>query len=312
MNSLMFRYSLILIALFSLPFVTSAQTDEGNEDQNAIAFNAIVPELGDDFNARNQQILQTRLDQITTNYGTGGTNFNPNFVLVPSVIINGYETVGGAPPRTLAKLDVILKTGNAETKTKFTSLSLKTNGVGENKAEALHNALSKLETRNDKLKDFMESSKQEVVEYYKNNCDNILQKARSSADAQKFEKAFSHIYSIPASSGCYDKAQEMVGEVFSEFQEAKCAKLITSARAAHGAGHMDQAARFLSLVPTNSECQEDAKKLANKMEDERLMKYKKEVEVRKLKAKAARDIAVAFAKNQPDKVVDVNFLHHHH
>lgn len=310
MKRLMFRCSLFFIALFLFPFSAFNQSEGENEDQSAIAFNAIVPELGDDFSSRNRRDLQTRMDQITTNYGTGGASFNPNFVLVPSVVIEGYETVGGAPPRTLAKLDVVLKTGNAETKTKFSSLSMKASGVGENKQEAVGNAINKIDTRSDKLKTFMKESKQEVIEYYDKHCEDILKKAQSSANAQNFEEAFSHLYSIPSTCDCYDKAQEKVDEIFSQYQEAKCAKLMSRARAAHGAGHMDQAARFLALVPTNSECQEDAKKLANKMKDERIMKYKKEVEVRKLKAKAARDIAVAFAKNQPDKVVSVNFLHH--
>ncbi len=306
----MFRILVLSFFIFVPPFPSVAQDDGSSGEESAIAFNAVVPDLGDDFNSRDQRVLNTRLDQIATNYGTGGTNFNPNFVLVPDVIIDGYETVGGAPARTLAKLDVVLKTGNAETKTEFKSLSLRTSGVGENKKEAMHNALKKLDTRSDELKDFMEGSKQKVIEYYNEHCENILQKARSSADAQNFEKAFSHVYSIPSTAPCYDKAQDMVSELFSEYQKVKCKKLMSRARAAHGAGHMDMAARFLALVPTNSECQEASKKLANKMEDERLMKYKKEVEIRKLKAKAARDIAIAFAKNQPDTVVDVNFLHH--
>lgn len=306
----MLRFSLFFIALILLPFAAFNQSEDGDDNKSAIAFNGIVPDLGDDFSSRNKRTLQTRIDQITSNYGTGGTNFNPNFVIVPDVIIDGYETVGGAPPRTLAKLDVVLQTGNAETKTKFSSLSLKASGVGENKQEAVGNAIGKIDTRSDKLKTFMEESKQEVIDYYDENCQDILSKAESSADAQNFEQAFKRLYSIPSTAGCYDKAQDKVGEVFSQYQEVKCAKLMSRARASHGAGNMDQAARFLSLVPTNSDCQEAAKKLANKMEDERLMKYKKEVEIRKLKARAARDIAIAFAKNQPDKVVKVNFLHH--
>lgn len=302
-RSLFFLFALSV--LLSNPLL--AQT-EGEDGGSGIAFNAIVPSLGSDFNARDRKTMQARLDQITSNYGTGGTNFNPNFVMVPNVIIEGFERTG---QKTLAKLDIVLQTGNAETKTKFTSFSMRSSGVGDNKRDALNSAINKMDTRSEELESFMKEAEQEVIAYYKKHCEDILKQAVSQAEMEKFEKAFAHLFSIPSTASCYDEAQEKVSELFSMYQEAKCAKLMSRARAAHGAGNMDRAARYLALVPTNSECQEQAEELAEKMEEERLMKYETEAEIEKLKAKAARDIAIAFAENQPDTRVDIRFLRTH-
>lgn len=303
-RSLLFLFVLSLL----FPLRGTGQTEGEDDAPSGIAFNAIVPSLGSDFNARDRKALQTRLDQITSNYGTGGPNFNPSFVMVPNVIIEGFERTG---QKTLAKLDIVLQTGNADTETKFTSMSMKSNGVGENKREALNSAINKIDTRSDELETFMKKSEKEVIAYYKEHCEDILQQAVSQAEMENFEQAFSFLFSIPSTAGCYDQAQDKVSELFSMYQEAKCAKLMSRARASHGAGKMDRAARYLALVPTNSECQEQAKELAEKMEEERLMKYETEKEIEKLKAKAARDIAIAFAKNQPDKQVDIHFLRTH-
>lgn len=283
----------------------SAQ-EEG--DRSGIALNVIVSDLGDDFRSNDESTLETRLQQLASNYGTGGSNFNPNFVLVPDVIINDYEMMGGAPPRTLAKLEIILKIANAESQTIFSSTSVKTSGVGDNKKEAISEAIKKMDTRGDKLEELVGSAKKEIVQYYNNQCQNILKKADANLNADKFGAAFSYLYRIPAEADCYEKAMDKVDKYFTRYQQVKCSKLISAAEAAYGAGDLDLAAQKLALIPSSSECSEEASELADEMKDERIMKYKTEAEIEKLKVESAREIALAFAKNQPDKVVDIRFL----
>ena len=302
------RYlAILLVVMLAAPFTSTFAQDE-EEQGGALALNVIVPDLGDNFRSSDESTLETRMQQMTSNYGIGGTSLNPNFVFVPDVIVKEYSSVGSAPPRKLAKLEVVLKIANAESETLFSTGTIQTSGVGRNKQEALSEAINKLDTRDSKIEDFIKDAKKEIIEYYNQQCDNLIQQAETKANSEQFEQAFQSLYRIPTGADCYDKAMDKVNEVFNQYQKVKCSKLLSSARAAHSAGNMDEAAQNLALIPASSECNEKAKKLAEKIEDERLMKYEDDVEIRKLKVRAARDIALAFAKNQPDKQVDIRFL----
>ncbi len=302
------RY-LLLTAILILSYGSLLQVtaqEEGN--QSGIALNIIVPDLGDDFRSNDESTLETRLQQLVSNYGTGGSNFNPNFVLVPDVIIDDYETMGGAPPRTLAKLEIILKIANAESQTIFSSASIRTSGVGDNKKEAISEAIKKMDTRSDELEKMVKNAKEEIVAYYNAQCENILKKAKAHAEAEKFGAAFSYLYRIPAEAECYEEAMNRVEPLFNEYQRVKCSKLLSAAEAAYGAGDLELAAQKLALIPSSSDCSQKASELADEMKEERIMKYKTEAEIEKLKVESAREIALAFARNQPDKVVDIRFL----
>ncbi len=293
-----------IIAAFLLVSGISVQQDDKT---SGIALNIIVPALQDDFNERDRTALQARVEQMASHYGIGGSNFNPDFVMVPTVLIDDYETMGGGR-RTLAKLEVILKIANAESKTTFATKAFKTSGVGDNKNEALSEAIKNLDTHNKKVENFINTAKEKIIQYYDSKCDKIINKAVSNAEMEKFKLAFSMLYGIPAEANCRQSALDKIEEIFNQYQKVKCSKLLSAAQAAHGAGNMEKAAKRLALIPSDSECSKKAKKLANKMEDERIMKYKTEAEIKKLKVEAAREIALAFAKNQPDEQVDIRFL----
>ncbi len=300
------KYLLIVGLLFwGFKGISQENTESSG---SGIALNIIVPNLGEHFDQSDQSTLESRLQQMATNYGIGGASFNPNFVLVPNVVIDEYKTIGSAPPRTLAKIEVILKIGNAQSKTIFSTASMKATGVGETKDEALSEAIGKIETEDDKVKDFVKGAKEDIISYYNEQCDKILKKASANAESENFNKAFRLLNQIPSGAQCYEKAMNKVEAVFKKYQETRCSKLLSRAKAAYGAGDMETAARFLALIPSSSECSKKAEELSSEMKEERLDKYEKESDIRKLRVEAAKDIAITFGENQPDKKVDIRFL----
>jgi hypothetical protein len=125
-----------------------------------------------------------------------------------------------------------------------------------------------------------------------------------------YESAFKSLQGIDPLASCYDKVLSLQAEIASHW----CSLALGEASGAWASRDSELASFYLSQIPMDSECAVDAQKLATEMGanldkwKERDYEFKKdEVLIEKLRIKAARDVGMEYARNQPrERVVIIN------
>ena len=154
---------LIVILLFStFTFTSNAQLkldDFGRVVLNTyLADNISLP-----IESRN--LLMTKLNQITTNNGMGGSQSNPRFIITVNINI-GYKDIIAGPPQMIAQnFDITFFVGDAIANIIFSNTTISLKGVGTNENKAFIDALKSINPKNKELVNFLEDGKAKIVNY---------------------------------------------------------------------------------------------------------------------------------------------------
>ena len=125
----------ILFALIAILIFSTANAQISATDFGRIVINSYLPEdIAIPTEAKKQ--LVSKLDQITTNYGIGGSQVNPRFIITATVNIGTKDIVAGPPQMIAQNIDLTLFIGDSQTNTIFSNCTLSIKGVGTNENKA--------------------------------------------------------------------------------------------------------------------------------------------------------------------------------
>ena len=112
------------------------------------------------------------------------------------------------------------------------------------------------------FKEFIEASKNKIIDYYSQNCEIILNESRSMADMKNFDEAIAHALSIPdVVEECYGKGQKLAVEINTAKFEFECATKIANAKNAIASNDYETAASNLQGIDPTVSCYADAELL---------------------------------------------------
>ncbi|WP_299617986.1 hypothetical protein [uncultured Tenacibaculum sp.] len=283
---------------------------------NNISLAAYVPRQSNSIPASAKKMLVNRLTKIITKNGFAKNPYNSRFVLVPNVSVLSKDITPTAPPKTALNLNVTLYIGDGMSGTLFASESIELKGVGNNETKAYIAAVKRLSPKNPAILDFIETGKSKIIEYYDTNCANILKKASVLETQNKFEEALSMLTSIPEASSCFGKVESKIKSLYQKAIDRDCKQKLEKASAIWNANQdvaaANKAGEILSTVEPQAKSYPKVKvlykKIAARVKDlnDRDWNYKlKVLDLKKTYIKAARDVGVAYGKNQP-KTVNYN------
>lgn len=313
------------ILLLLLCIIGKAQT---LDDFGRITLNTYLPEQLK-LTSDTKSLLETKLNQIASNYGMGGTSQNPRFIITANINIGTKDIIAGPPQMIAQNMDLTIFIGDALEDKIYSNISLSLKGVGTNENKAFINALKKVDTKSSKLESFIEEAKSKIVSYYSTNCEFLIKEAESSVEKQNFRKALYQLQLIPnICEDCYFKALKKSDEIYQQKIDYEGLVLLEKAKTiwasspnADGAYEImplllkiNKRAKSYSEVPEfNTRVEE--KLVADEIERIRLEEEnakrehelaleneKNDAELEKLRINAYREIAVEYAKNQPQIV----------
>ncbi len=153
-----------------------------------------------------------------------------------------------------------------------------------------------------------------------NDCTENIQKATVAKTNNKWDEAVPYLTAIPPGVSCYDAAQILLQNI----EDHRCTETIGKAKGAWANKDSKLASSYLSEVSFDSKCADEAKQLfsniANKLDaDEKrewglaYEKYNRNqtfkenhgFELKETAIEAARDIGVAYGKNQPKVIYNI-------
>ncbi len=265
-----------------------------------------------------KDLLTTKLNQITSNNGMGGSQANPRFIITANVNVGTKDIIAGPPQMIAQNLDVTLFIGDAVTNTIFSNTTLSLKGVGTNENKAFIEAFKTINEKNKEVLAFLEEGKNKIINYYSTNCDFIIKDATTISDQFKFNEAIYQLMMVPnVCKECYFKAKDTVTLIFNKKIESDCteklkeAKLIWAAEPTEN-GALKVSAIMISIIPSDN-CKTEINKLASEIKNKLQLEQKKKYDFDMLEMQkrfdteqkiidAQREISIEYLRNQPKTV----------
>jgi len=305
------------ITAFLLAVTLTAYSQVSSNDFGRIVINTY---LSDKLNVPKEarQLLETKLNQMTSNYGMGGSKVNPRFIITANVNLSSKKMIAGPPQMVSQKMDIALFIGDAITNTVFSNTSITLSGVGTNENTAFIDAFNNISTKNKTIEAFITEGKNKIISFYNSQCGLTQIEADALVSQQKYDEAIYKLSLVPeVCEECYAKSLEKIKEIYQQkidadgelkLQQAKASWL--SSKDQNGA---KKAFELLVTINPKSKCQPQVNELYKTIEtklntDEKrqwdlaLKIYNNELDVKKSTIKAYRDIAVEYAKIQPQTI----------
>jgi len=311
----------ILLFLIAFQFNMNAQVKL--DDFGRTVLNTYLPD-NNSIPAEAKKALETKLSQITTNNGMGGSNANPRFIITAVLNVTSKDIVPGPPQMIAQNIDVTLFVGDAITNTVFSNTVVSIKGVGTNENKALIDAIKNINPKNKEITDFLEEGKNKIITYYATQCDFIIKDAETLAKQENFDEAIYKLALVPEiCKECYFKTSELIGNLFQQKIDTDCkAKLSKAKMLWSGQQNIKQAEEVITVISDinpNAACYTVAANFTKEINakikaDEKarlelaLKKYNDKMELEKQQVNAYKEIAVEYAKNQPKTITYNNII----
>lgn len=275
----MMKKILVILVLTSTFFYGNAQVTL--DDFGRIVLNTYLPE-NMDIPQEAKNVLLTKLNQITSNNGMGGSQVNPRFIITANITIGTKDIIPGPPQMIAQNIDITLFVGDAITNTIFSNTTLSLKGVGTNENKAFIEAFKTINPKNKDVLSFLEEGKNKIINYYTSNCDFIIKEASTLSDQFKFNEAIYKLMMVPnVCKECYFKAKDAATIIFNKKIESDCTEKLKEAKLIWAAdpteiGALKASAIMINIIPSDN-CKTEINKLSieikNKLQLEQKKKY---------------------------------------
>lgn len=303
----------IFTLLYILNFaILSAQNN--TEDLNSISLSVILPDNTEYLSRKSISKIESKIQHIVTKNGISGSGYTSEFLIYPKLEIFDKSVIEGMRNLVVVEVEFNLLIQQYSTKKIFSSYSISIQGSGYNKEKAITNAISKIPTTNNKIKEFIFEGKEKILSYYNHNCNQILDDSNFLMKTQKFDQAIALLSSIPREAkSCYASVQDKSIEAYKAYLKQTCETNILKAKTEISKNNFSSALRFLSYVDVSSPCLKNAELLINEVstkvdqEEKRdwdlmLKKYNDRQNMEKYRLDTIKEIAKAYYNSKPTTI----------
>jgi hypothetical protein len=280
-NTMNRKYAVILFNLL-VNLCCYAQKPVLLDDFGRIVLNTYLPDKSD-MPTEAKKALETKLNQITTNYGMGGSNANSRFIITAVSNIGTKDIVPGPPQKIALNIELTLFIGDAIDNKKFTSSVLNLQGAGDNENKAFIDAIKSINPKNKNLQTFIEEGKNEIINYYATKCDFIKKEATELSSVGKYSQAIYNLSLVPdVCKDCYFECMSLTKNIFQQKIDAECSEKLSSAKsqwiASQNKDGASAAGNILSTIHPASRCQQQVAALYQEINSKLKENEKKEWE----------------------------------
>lgn len=294
----------LLILILSISSVICAQ------DLGKVNLYVVMPEKVDNIEASQLAKLHTKIEAICAKNEVAVGYISDGFVIYPVVEVGDFDVVEGGMQTiysTNLTITLIVKQLNG---VGINSVVKTYKGNGYSREKAVTNAISGISVQDGSYKQFIVKSRELIINYYETHCDEIIKRAKSLTDANKYEKAIAMLSAVPEIIPSYPKVTKASKELYLAYINNNCDKSIQKAKASLAMRDFKKASNILSSINPKSLCYPEVESLLNEIKtslDEKqkqemelqLQKYKDGVELERSIIEANKEIAKSYYENQP-------------
>lgn len=265
--------------------------------------------------------VKSKLQRALTEYGISSEIGMSNFAIVPQVIINDESTTSTTPAYCNIDFDLVLSLKDIYTGKVFSSYTISGKGIGTNKSASIAKGVSSLKLNTPDFSAFCEVSKSKIVNYYASNMQSIIARANSVAASRDYDQAIYMLSEIPQEVDGYStKVAPLIQKYYITGIDLEGEYVLNEAKAAWAQSPdeegAEKVAEILANMPPNCASSKGAETLLSQVRaritalNDRQFAFEQkqaadEQAERMATIKAARDVAVAWANNQPKQITKV-------
>jgi hypothetical protein len=304
-----------LTACFSIVFLVSGFAQVKPDDFGRIILNTHVPEnLTIPAEAKN--FLVTKMNQIASVNGMGGSQANPRFIISVSINVGTKDIIAGPPQMIAQNLELTFFTGDAITNTIFSSSTVNLKGVGSNESKAFIEAFKTLNPKNKDIQTALEEGKNKIIGYYQSKCDFIIKEAQTFVKQEKYDEAIYQLSLVPdVCQDCYFRCLDTLGNIYQRKIDSECKIKLNQAKvtwaAAQNATGAENAGEIMSTINPMATCQPEVdvfiKSINSKLRADEKAKW--DFKVKQYQDRLAtqkEEMRIAVEKSQRDDVYREN------
>lgn len=308
--------SLFSYAVAALAFSATTMAQVSN-DLGLICLNPHIPE-SENLGQRSNSMLNSKLQQIATANGMSGAGFENRFIITAHIQKVNSNMTQTCPQKNAVQINIGIYVGDGLDGTLYSSYSCESKGIGESEDQAIANAIRKIDPSKESLQVAIAKGKEQILRYYDLMSANIIQTAKGSAAAGKYEEAINILFSIPMSNKDFQTAQTLISKYGSISLDNKNMEIVRQARSAWSANPTEVGASEASNIlqdinAPSTKVQTEVKSLQNEIAARlkavsdrefklEIQKEQNEKEIQKATINAAAAVAKAYVTNRP-KVV---------
>lgn len=301
--------NLVCLLLLIHSTVATAQTAEDEDEFGKLNIGIVVPEELDGFTVNHIKKIESKILALINQSGISSSGSQTGIVLYPTIsIFNEQEINPGIQKMTVIDGEIYLYIKQADDKIIFSSMSKRLKGSGRTREQAINNLISSLPTKSSEYGDFITTAKTKIIAYYDKRCDMLISRAEQLSQSNQHEEAISMLFNIPSETKCYGKAKEKSLEIYRNYQNYICAKLVSMGKAKLMANQYEEGFKMLSRVDPSSNCAKEVNALYKEHGSEvdanvdRYWKfwdkmYTNAIEAQKYRWKAMSEMAVLYMTN---------------
>ena len=250
---------LIIVGLLLFGIESKSQNSPKLDDFGRIVLNTYLPEQMD-LPAEARKLLDTKLSQIASNYGMGGSAVNPRFIITATVNIGTKDIIAGPPQMIAQNIEVAIFIGDAIENKSFCNTTLSLKGVGTNENKSFIDAIKKINPKQKDLYELIEQGKSKIISYYNTQCDFTLKEAMTLKHQCKYDEAIYKLSLVPeVCQDCYFKCLDTLQYVYQEKIDNDCQVKFQKAKTIWAANSSSQGAEevaeVLSQIDPLASCQ---------------------------------------------------------
>ncbi|MCR4665232.1 MAG: hypothetical protein K5660_07700 [Paludibacteraceae bacterium] len=309
-------FSIILALAVTIPFFAQQpQAPKGN----SLAIKVLVEELVEPFPAAAKTQVENKLNRLLTQNGIASMDYIGQFFITVRQVPMTKDVLPGPPVQIATTMEFTFYIADYYNQIVFSTASVTAKGVGVTEPKCYMDAIKHINLNSPELQAFVRDGKAKIIDYYNQQADNMMLKARSLAKQKDFEQALFLMQSIPSECDKYAQAVALGDEIYQMYIDHLCDVNLALARSAWAAEQNSAGAyaagEYLSQIYPEAKCYGEAmslyKEIKGKVLDDwkfEMKKYQDGVDLEMARVDAWRQVGVAYGKGQQPTTTNIGFL----
>jgi len=309
-------FSIILALAVTIPFFAQQpQAPKGN----SLAIKVLVEELVEPFPAAAKTQVENKLNRLLTQNGIASMDYIGQFFITVRQVPMTKDVLPGPPVQIATTMEFTFYIADYYNQIVFSTASVTAKGVGVTEPKCYMDAIKHININSPELQAFVRDGKAKIIDYYNQQADNMMLKARSLAKQKDFEQALFLMQSIPSECDKYAQAVALGDEIYQMYIDHLCDVNLALARSAWAAEQNSAGAyaagEYLSQIYPEAKCYGEAmslyKEIKGKVLDDwkfEMKKYQDGVDLEMARVDAWRQVGVAYGKGQQPTTTNIGFL----
>jgi len=221
---------ILLLLMVIATFIHESNAQIKLNDFGRIILNTYLPD-NISIPSEAKRLLETKLSQIASNNGMGGSQVNPRFIITAAINIGTKDIIAGPPQMISQNIDITLFVGDRLTNTIFSNTTLSLKGVENNENKAFIAAFKLINPKSKQISTFLSEGKNKIISYYTSNCDFVIKEAYALVKQEKYDEAIYQLSIIPeVCHECYFKCLDALAIIYQQKIDTECTTKLNIAK----------------------------------------------------------------------------------